>query len=153
MPTPDYSGMLEIAIEEARLGLAEGGIPIGAALCDSNGRVLGRGHNRRVQDGDPSVHAETDAFRKAGRQLRYDDKIMVTTLAPCWYCSGLVRQFRIGLVVAGEDQTFSGGLAWLRENGIAVVNLQSEVCVAMMREFIHARPELWNEDIGVAPEG
>jgi len=152
MVNPDYSRLLEVAIAEARAGLAEGGVPIGAALFDAHGVVLGRGHNRRVQDGDPSAHAETDAFRKAGRQLRYDDKILVTTLAPCWYCSGLVRQFRIGLLVVGEDQTFAGGVTWLRENGTTVVNLQSAICAAMMRDFIQARPDLWNEDIGVPPE-
>src|SRR5713226_1080033 len=111
---PDYQSMLRVAMEDARQGLAEGGIPIGAALFDQNGNLLGRGHNRRVQEGDPSVHAETDAFRKAGRQRRYRDTIMVTTLAPCWYCSGLVRQFRIGTVVAGESANFAGGLDWLR---------------------------------------
>src|SRR5918994_7520059 len=100
--TPDYAAMLAVAVAETRAGLAEGGIPIGAALFAADGRLLGRGRNRRVQEGDPSVHGETDAFRKAGRQRSYRDKIMVTTLAPCWYCSGLVRQFQIGTVVAGE---------------------------------------------------
>jgi len=102
--------MLAIAIEEAKLGISEGGIPIGAALFDSDGNCLGRGHNRRVQENDPSIHGETDAFRKAGRQLTYRDKVMVTTLAPCWYCSGLIRQFNIGTVVVGESATFAGGL-------------------------------------------
>jgi cytosine deaminase len=147
----DYSSLLEIAIAEARDGLAEGGIPIGAALFDSQGALLGRGHNRRVQEGDPSAHGETDAFRKAGRQVRYDDKIMVTTLAPCWYCSGLIRQFRIGTVVVGENRTFGGALDWLREGGTSVINLDSELCAAMMRDFIDTRPDLWNEDIGVPP--
>jgi cytosine deaminase len=140
--------MLEVAIEEARAGLAEGGIPIGAALFDSNGNCLGRGHNRRVQEGDPSIHGETDAFRKAGRQLTYRDKIMVTTLAPCWYCSGLVRQFNIGKVIVGESVTFEGGIDWLSENGVDVVNINSGECVSMMRDFIENNPELWNEDIG-----
>ncbi|MGI8543710.1 MAG: nucleoside deaminase, partial [Aridibacter sp.] len=99
----NYQEMLDIAIEEAKLGLAEGGIPIGAALFDHEGNLLGRGHNRRVQENDPSIHGETDAFRKAGRQKSYRDKIMVTTLAPCWYCSGLVKQFKIGTVVVGES--------------------------------------------------
>src|SRR5919107_3047402 len=108
----DYHAMLEVAIEEARQGLAEGGIPIGAALFDGQGRLLGRGHNRRVQENDPSVHGETDAFRKAGRQRSYRDKIMVTTLAPCWYCSGLVMQFKIGTVVVGEAENFDGGIEW-----------------------------------------
>lgn len=140
--------MLQIAIEEARAGLAEGGIPIGAALFDSNGKVLGRGHNRRVQENDPSIHGETDAFRKAGRQTSYRDKIMVTTLAPCWYCSGLIRQFNIGKVIVGESVTFDGGIEWLRENGVEVINLNSAECVEMMREFISSNPVLWNEDIG-----
>ena len=140
--------MLRVAIEEARLGLAEGGIPIGAALFDCNGRLIGRGHNRRVQEGDPSVHGETDAFRKAGRQRSYRDKIMVTTLAPCWYCSGLVRQFNIGTVVVGESVNFGGGLAWLRENGVSVVDLQSAECIEMLAGYIRANPKVWNEDIG-----
>src|SRR5215813_6429971 len=102
--------MLQVALEEARRGLAEGGIPIGAALFDKQGDVLGRGHNRRVQNSDPSAHGETDAFRNAGRQRSYRDKIMVTTLAPCWYCSGLVRQFNIRTVVVGESVNFAGGI-------------------------------------------
>ncbi|HYU30625.1 MAG TPA: nucleoside deaminase [Thermoanaerobaculia bacterium] len=144
----DYDALLAVAIEEARQGLAEGGIPIGAALFDREGRLLGRGHNRRVQEGDPSVHGETDAFRKAGRQTSYRDKIMVTTLAPCWYCSGLVRQFKIGTVVVGESVNFPGGIDWLRENGVEVIDLGSEECIRMLADFIAAHPEVWNEDIG-----
>src|ERR1041384_6119012 len=117
--------MLAVAIEEAREGLAEGGIPIGAALFRSDGTLLGRGHNRRVQENDPSIHGETDAFRKAGRQRNYRNTIMVTTLAPCWYCSGLVRQFNIGKVIVGESVNFQGGVNWLRENGIDVVDMNS----------------------------
>ncbi len=145
---PEYSAMLAVAIEEARTGLAEGGIPIGAALFDSAGRLIGRGHNRRVQEGDPSVHGETDAFRKAGRQKTYRDKVMVTTLAPCWYCSGLVRQFGIGTVVVGESVNFEGGVAWLRENGVRVIDLHSAECVDMLANFIREHPGVWNEDIG-----
>jgi cytosine deaminase len=148
MNNPDYQAMLEVAIEEARKGLAEGGIPIGAAVFTQGGKLLGAGHNRRVQENDPSVHAETDAFRKAGRQTSYRDKIMVTTLAPCWYCSGLIRQFKIGTVVVGEAQNFDGGLDWLRENGVKVVVLNSPECNAMMTDFIERNPALWNEDIG-----
>ena len=148
MPDPDYQAMLRIAIEEARQGLAEGGIPIGAALFDRRGTLLGRGHNRRVQEGDPSAHGETDAFRKAGRQRHYRDKVMVTTLAPCWYCSGLVRQFRIGAVVVGESVNFSGGLDWLRDNGVEVYDLHDAACVKLLAEYITAYPEIWNEDIG-----
>lgn len=140
--------MLAFAIEEAKLGLSEGGIPIGAALFDSLGNCLGRGHNRRVQENDPSIHGETDAFRKAGRQKTYRDKIMVTTLAPCWYCSGLIRQFNIGTVVVGESATFAGGIDWLRANGVQVYDLHSAECVAMMSDFIANNPALWNEDIG-----
>src|ERR1700736_415314 len=121
----DYQAMLDVAVEEARAGLAEGGIPIGAALFHQNGVLLGSGHNRRVQEGDPSVHGETDAFRKAGRQRNYRDTIMVTTLAPCWYCSGLIVQFQIGAVVVGESRTFRGGIDWLRERGIEVIDLDS----------------------------
>jgi creatinine deaminase len=150
MPDVDPERLLEVAIEEARQGLAEGGIPIGAALFDSCGTLLGRGHNRRVQQGDPSVHAETDAFRKAGRQGSYRDTIMVTTLAPCWYCCGLVRQFKIGTVVVGESVNFQGGIDWLRESGIVVIDLRSPECIRMLADYIASRPEVWNEDIGEA---
>jgi creatinine deaminase len=144
----DYTSLLDVALEEARLGMAEGGIPIGAALFHRDGRLLGRGHNRRVQESDPSVHGETDAFRKAGRQRSYRDTIMVTTLAPCWYCSGLVVQFGIGKVIVGESRTFRGGMDWLRERGIEVVDLDSPECVQLLRSFIAAHPHVWNEDIG-----
>jgi len=140
--------MLRTAIEEARLGLSEGGIPIGAALYRADGTLLGRGHNRRVQENDPSIHGETDAFRKAGRQRNYRDTIMVTTLAPCWYCSGLVRQFNIGKVIVGESVNFRGGIDWLRENGIEVVDMNSRECIDMLSEFIDENPRLWDEDIG-----
>lgn len=140
--------LLETAIAEARRGLAEGGIPIGAALFDHSGRLLGSGHNRRVQDGDPSAHGETDAFRKAGRHKSYRDKIMVTTLAPCWYCSGLIRQFGIGTVIVGESENFRGGIDWLQENGIKIIDLASKECVEMLGRFIAENPGLWNEDIG-----
>jgi cytosine deaminase len=143
-----YSGLLETAIQEAQYGLAEGGIPIGAALFDSAGKVLGSGRNRRVQNGDPSAHGETDAFRRAGRQKSYRDKIMVTTLAPCWYCSGLIRQFGIGVVVVGESVNFRGGIDWLQENGIKVIDLASKECIEMLAKFIEEYPALWREDIG-----
>jgi creatinine deaminase len=148
MSRENYLQFLETAIEEARLGLAEGGIPIGAALYDREGRLLGRGHNRRVQQGDPSAHGETDAFRNAGRQRSYRDKIMVTTLAPCWYCSGLIRQFGIGAVVVGESANFRGGIDWLQENGIEVIDLQSSECMAMLRKYIAENAAVWAEDIG-----
>ena len=146
--TPDYRALLDTAFAEAQAGLAEGGIPIGAALYHDDGRLLGCGHNRRVQEDDPSVHGETDAFRKAGRQTRYRHTIMVTTLAPCWYCSGLVRQFNIGTVVVGESVNFAGGLDWLREAGVRVVDLQDDRCIAMLGDWIAVHPVLWNEDIG-----
>lgn len=145
---PDYQVMLQVAIAEARRGLAEGGIPIGAALFDRRGALLGRGHNRRIQENDPSVHGETDAFRKAGRQRNYRDKIMVTTLAPCWYCSGLIRQFNIGAVVVGESVNFQGGIEWLREHGVEVIDLASPECIAMLADYTAANPAIWNEDIG-----
>ncbi len=140
--------MLEVAIEEARAGLAEGGIPIGAALFGGDGDLLGRGHNRRVQENDPSIHGETDAFRKAGRQRSYRNTIMATTLAPCWYCSGLVRQFGIGTVIVGESETFQGGIDWLRENGVRVIDLNNAECKELLGGFIAEHPEVWNEDIG-----
>ena len=152
MPDTDPASLLgsalDIALDEARAGLAEGGIPIGAALFAADGTLLGRGHNRRVQDGDPSMHAETAAFRAAGRQRDYRKTVMVTTLSPCWYCSGLVRQFNIGAVVIGEARTFSGGHDWLAEHGVAITVLDDERCVQMMTDFIATNPELWNEDIG-----
>jgi cytosine deaminase len=140
--------MLEVALAEAKLGLSEGGVPIGAALFDRDGRLLGRGRNRRVQENDPSVHGETDAFRKAGRQRGYRDKTIVTTLAPCWYCCGLVRQFGIGRVIVGESVNFAGGIDWLRENGVEVVDLASKECIEMLANWIRDNPNLWAEDIG-----
>lgn len=150
MNDADHRAMLEVALQEARAGMAEGGIPIGAALFHANGTLLGCGHNRRIQENDPSVHGETDAFRKAGRQRRYRDTIMVTTLAPCWYCSGLIVQFQIGKVIVGESRTFSGGIDWLRERGVEVVDLDSAECKDLLGAFIQAHPDVWNEDIGEA---
>ena len=140
--------MLEVALTEARKGLAEGGIPIGAAIFDASGRLVGAGHNRRVQNGDPSMHGETDAFRNAGRQRSYRNLIMVTTLAPCWYCSGLVRQFGFGTLVVGESRNFQGGEQWLRSFGVKVIDLDSKECASLLGEYIRANPEVWNEDIG-----
>ncbi len=143
-----FSDMLDVAIAEAKAGLAEGGIPIGAALFNQNGDLLGRGHNRRVQQNDPSIHAETDAFRNAGRLRNYRETIMVTTLAPCWYCSGLVRQFGIGTVVVGESVNFEGGIDWLRDLGVSIVEMNSQECIEMLASFIAEHPAIWNEDIG-----
>jgi cytosine/creatinine deaminase len=145
---PIYSEMLSTAIAEARKGLSEGGIPIGAAIFDATGCLLGAGHNRRVQNGDPSMHGETDAFRNAGRQRSYRNLVMVTTLAPCWYCSGLVRQFGFRTVVVGESRTFQGGIDWLRSLGVNVIDLDSDECVKMLAGYIRVHPEIWNEDIG-----
>ena len=144
----EYEKLLQVAIEEARLGLSEGGVPVGACLADQQGNILGRGHNQRVQQGDPTIHGETDAFKKAGRQRGYAKKIMVTTLAPCWFCSGLIRQFNIGTVVVGELVNFQGGVDWLRENGVMVIDLHNQECIDMMKDFIETKPDLWAEDIG-----
>jgi len=144
----DCVKMLAVAVAEARKGLAEGGIPIGAAIFDATGKLVGAGHNRRVQNGDPSVHGETDAFRNAGRQRSYRELILVTTLAPCWYCSGLVRQFGFKTVVVGESRNFQGGVAWLRSLGVEVTDLDSEECVSMLGKYIRENPAVWNEDIG-----
>jgi cytosine deaminase len=144
----DHQAMLDVAIQEAHLGLSEGGIPIGAALFHNSGTLLGHGHNRRIQDDDPSVHGETDAFRRAGRQRRYQDTIMVTTLAPCWYCSGLIRQFRIMKVIVGESRTFRGGIDWLRQHGVEVIDMHSKECEVLLTSFIAKNPDVWNEDIG-----
>jgi creatinine deaminase len=144
----DFAAMLAVALAEARKGLAEGGIPIGAAIFGAQGQLVGAGHNRRVQQGDPSMHGETDAFRNAGRQRSYRDLIMVTTLAPCWYCSGLVRQFGFGTLVVGESRNFEGGVEWLKSLGVNVIDLDSEECASLLSEYIRANPEVWNEDIG-----
>ena len=149
-PDLDYKKLLAAALEEARLGLSEGGIPIGAAIFDSEGKLVGRGHNRRVQNGDTSMHGETDAFRNAGRRRIYRDLIMVTTLAPCWYCSGLVRQFGFQTLVVGESRNFQGGLDWLRSIGVRVIDLDSGECVKLLAGYIREHPEIWNEDIGEA---
>ncbi len=144
----DYPAMLAVALAEARIGLAEGGIPIGAAIFDASGQLVGAGHNQRVQHNDPSVHGETDAFRNAGRQRSYRNLIMVTTLAPCWYCSGLVRQFGFRTLLVGESRNFQGGLDWLRSLGIQVIDLDSAECVSLLADYIRANPNVWNEDIG-----
>jgi cytosine/creatinine deaminase len=155
MPSPEVLSealvrqMLAVAVEEARHGMEQGGIPIGAALFHEDGTLLGRGHNRRIQDGDPSMHAETAAFRAAGRRRHYADCVMVTTLSPCWYCSGLIRQFGIGAVVVGESQNFMGGHGWVAEHGCEVVELDDLECTELLSTFIAEHPELWHEDIGL----
>ena len=144
----DFAAWLAVALAEARKGLSEGGIPIGAAIFDAEGKVIGLGHNRRVQNGDPSLHGETDAFRNAGRQCSYRHLTMVTTLAPCWYCSGLVRQFGFGRVIVGESRSFQGGIDWLRSLGVEVLDLDSSECASLLGDYIRANPAVWNEDIG-----
>lgn len=146
--THNRKRMLNVAIKEAQKGLSDGGIPIGAALFHTAGTLLGKGRNRRIQDDDPSLHGETDAFRNAGRQRSYANIIMVTTLAPCWYCSGLIRQFKIKTVIVGESVNFSGGVAWLKQNGVEIIDLHSEECITMLANYIRNNPEIWNEDIG-----
>ncbi|MCH7613636.1 MAG: nucleoside deaminase [Candidatus Marinimicrobia bacterium] len=146
--TPNFEQMMDVAINEAQKGLSEGGIPIGAALFHTDGTLVGKGRNRRIQDDDPSAHGETDAFRNSGRQRSYSDIIMVTTLAPCWYCSGLIRQFKIKTVIVGESVNFSGGVEWLKQNGVEVIDLRSEECIAMLASYIQNNPDIWNEDIG-----
>ena len=145
----NYPAMLQVAIAQARLGLSEGGIPIGAAIFNTRGGLISVGHNRRIQQDDPSVHGETDAFRHAGRQASYPDLIMVSTLAPCWYCSGLIRQFGFRTVIVGESQNFRGGIDWLRDCGIEVIDLNSTECIALLASYIRENPSVWNEDIGV----
>lgn len=140
--------LLETALAQARLGRDEGGVPIGGALFGADGTLLGEGRNRRIQDDDPSMHGETSAFRAAGRQRTYRGTTMVTTLSPCWYCSGLVRQFGISRVVIGESRTFTGGHEWLAEHGVEIVLLDDQRCVDLMTEFIARRPDVWFEDIG-----
>ena len=146
--TPQNQQMLNTSIQEAQKGLDEGGIPIGAALFLTDGTLLSKGRNRRIQHNDPSIHGETDAFRKAGRQRSYANIIMVTTLAPCWYCSGLIRQFKIRTVIIGESVNFSGGIEWLKKNEVDVIDLQSAECISMLENYIQRNPDIWNEDIG-----
>ena len=140
---------LEAAIAEAQRGLAEGGIPIGAVIVH-RGRIIGRGHNRRVQQGSAVLHGEMDAFENAGRQPAsvYRESVLYTTLSPCSMCSGAILLYGIPKVVVGENQTFMGEEALLRSRGVEVQVLQDGVCVDLMRRFIAAKPELWNEDIG-----
>jgi creatinine deaminase len=147
-PAADHARMLQLALEEAKAGMREGGIPIGSALFDASGAVLGAGHNQGVQRDDPSAHAEVEAFRNAGRRRSYRDTVIATTLAPCWLCSGLIRQFGIGTVVVGESRTFRGGVDWLRECGVQVIDRDSDECAELLQSFIAARPEVWDEDIG-----
>ncbi len=147
----DDARFLAAAIAEAEAGLAEGGIPIGSVLV-RGGQIIGRGHNRRVQQGDQTAHAEIDCLRLAGRQRTLRDTVLYSTLMPCSLCAGAVVQFGIPRVVAGESRTFAGARAFLEANGVAVIDLGDPRCIQMMEQFITARPELWHEDIGVTEE-
>jgi creatinine deaminase len=146
----DPQAMLAIALEQARIGLAEGGVPVGGAIFTTDGMLLGKGRNRLVQEGNCSLHGETDAFRAAGRRATWHDTILVTTLAPCWYCSGLIYQFRFSKVIVGDSVNAQGGVAWLREQGIEIVDLHSQECIDLIAEFQSGRPDLWKECIGEA---
>ena len=143
----EHTGFMAAALDEARQGLAEGGIPIGSVLV-RDGEIVGRGHNRRVQRGDPMAHAEIDCLQSAGRQRTYRDTTLYSTLAPCYLCSGAVVQFGIPRVVIGEARTFPGAPDFLRGHGVEVIDLDVDECVALMRRFIEENPALWNEDIG-----
>lgn len=144
----DSTDFLDAAIAEAELGRSEGGIPIGSVLV-RGGQVIGRGHNRRVQQQDQTAHAEIDCLRRAGRQRSLHDTVLYSTLMPCYLCAGAVVQFGIPRVVAGEARTFTGARAFLEAHGVEVIDRDDPRCVAMMQQFIAAQPELWNEDIGV----
>ena len=138
--------MLKIALEEAEQGFNEGGCPIGSVLA-RDGKEISRGHNQRVQQGDPIAHGEMDALRKAGRQRTYRDTVLYTTLSPCMMCSGTIVQFGIPRVVVGENTTFGGNEEFLRERGVEVLVMSDPDCIALMKKFILERPELWAEDI------
>ena len=138
---------IKAAIEEARKGLAEGGIPIGSVLV-KDGKIVGRGHNQRVQKNDPMTHAEIDCLRNAGRIGSYKDCILYSTLMPCYMCAGTVVQFNIRKVIVGESKTFAGAEEFMKHHGVDVINLNSKECIEIMEKFIHDKPELWNEDIG-----
>ncbi|RME07794.1 MAG: nucleoside deaminase [Anaerolineae bacterium] len=138
---------MKAAIEEARKGQAEGGIPIGSVLV-KDGKIIGRGHNRRVQDGDPIMHAEINCLHNAGRVGSYAGTVLYSTLMPCYLCAGAVVQFGIKKVVVGEGETFEGAEEFMRSHGVEVINLDLEECKEMMRSFMCENPELWAEDIG-----
>ncbi len=139
---------MQIAIDEAKKGLSEGGIPIGSAIV-RDGKLLAQGHNQRVQKGDPMAHAEIDCLQNAGRIGNYKDTVLYSTLMPCYLCAGAVVQFGIKKVIVGENTTFEGAQAFMQSHGVEVVNLQNQECIDMMQQFIHDKPQLWNEDIGL----
>jgi creatinine deaminase len=140
--------LLAAALAEARAGLAEGGLPIGSVLADANGRMVARGHNLRVQSGDPTAHAEVVCIRNAGRRRDWPELTLVSTLSPCIMCTGTALLYRIGRVIAGENRNFRGAEELFQQAGVALSVLQDEACIALMRAFIAQHPDLWNEDIG-----
>jgi creatinine deaminase len=138
---------MNAAIAEAKQGISEGGIPIGSVLV-RDGKIIGRGHNKRVQDGDPVTHAEIDCLRHAGRVGNYKNTILYSTLMPCYLCAGAVVQFGIKKVYAGENETFAGAKDFMEQHGVEVINVDSPECKEMMNKFIAENPKLWFEDIG-----
>ncbi len=145
----DYQALLNEAIKEAKQGLAEGGIPIGSVLADADGNIVARGHNQRVQSGDPTAHAEVDCIRNAGRRRDWEKLILVSTLSPCVMCTGTSLLFRIPKVIIGENETFTGAEELFKQNNVELINLDSDECKQLMKDFIADRPDLWNEDIGL----
>lgn len=144
----DYHALLREAIAEANAGLSEGGLPIGSVLADQQGRIIARGHNLRVQTGDPTAHAETACIRNAGRRRDWPELTLVSTLSPCIMCTGTALLYRIPLVVIGENQNFMGAEGLFRERGVEIVVMNDPECIQLMRDFIRSRPDLWDEDIG-----
>jgi cytosine deaminase len=144
----DPQAMLAVAFEQAQIGFDEGGVPVGGAIFTLDGTLLGKGRNRLVQEGNCSLHGETDAFRAAGRRATWHDTILVTTLAPCWYCSGLIYQFRFRQVIVGDSVNAQGGTHWLRQQGIDILDLHSDECIELVARFQKLRPDLWKECIG-----
>ena len=145
----NYQTLLDEAIKEAELGLAEGGIPIGSVLADQDGNIVARGHNMRVQLDDPTAHAEVSCIRNAGRRRDWNKLILVSTLSPCVMCTGTSLLFKIPTVIIGENQTFKGAEDLFAQHGVELINLESEKCKQLMKDFIADRPDLWNEDIGL----
>lgn len=144
----NYETLLQAALEEARLGLREGGLPIGSVLADHEGRIIARGRNKRVQSGDPTAHAETVCLRNAGRRRDWPELTLVSTLSPCIMCTGTALLYRIPRVVIGENRNFLGAEDLFREHGVELVVLDDAECIRLMADFIRERPDLWNEDIG-----
>src|SRR5262244_3074278 len=147
-----FKELLAAAIAEARQGRAEGGIPIGSVLADADGKILSRGHNLRVQTGDPTAHAEVVCIRNAGRRTDWHRLVLVSTLSPCIMCTGMSLLYKIPKVIIGENQTFKGAEDLFAAKGVQLSVLQDRECIEMMRSFIKNRPDIWNEDIGVPPE-